>query len=90
MNYREFDLSCRYDARQNFYGKARVKVYDNGDEDLVSYNTVVAEKRNGNIDVKGWYSQTTGRHINEYLQQSGYLKMTKKQIDNGEKPKEWK
>ena len=90
MNYREFDLSCRFDARQNFYGKARVKVYDNGDEDLVSYNTVVAEKRNGNINVKGWYSMTTGRHINEYLQQSGFLPMTKKQIENGELPKEWR
>lgn len=90
MNYREFDLSCRFDARQNFYGKATVRVYDNGDEDLVSYNTVVAEKRNGKIKIKGWYSQTTGRHINEYLQQNGYLPMTKKQIENEEQLKEWR
>ena len=87
MEYREFDLSCKYDARANFYGKARVRVYENGDEDLISYNTVVAEKRGDEIELKGWYSQTTGRHINEYIQQYGFNPMTKKQIENSNKLK---
>lgn len=84
MNYRQFDLTCRYDARQNFYGKAKVRVYENGDEDLISYDTVVAEKRGNKIELKGWHSHTTGRHINEYIQQYGFNYMTKKEIESSD------
>ena len=80
MNYRVYDLSCDFDARQNFYGKAKVKVYTNGDEDLISYNTVVATKRNNTIKINGWYSQTTGRHIREYMNQYGFNDITKKDM----------
>ena len=40
-----YDLSCRYDSRQSFYGKARVEITTSPDlyvEKLYSYGTLVA------------------------------------------------
>lgn len=39
---------------------------------LQSYETIVAKIENGNVTVYGWYSITTARHINEFLQQNGF------------------
>lgn len=30
----------------------------------------------------GYYSQTTARHVNEFIMQHGHNKMTKKEIEN--------
>lgn len=73
-------LQARYDYRADFYKKAKVLKY-NGATYLQSYNTIVAKIENGNAIVNGWYSQTTARHINEFLYQNGFDKMTKKQME---------
>lgn len=82
MQMIEYDLSARYDSRQSFYGKAKVvecmKSYNsNGYKELYSYDTLVARIEDGKVDVYGWFSQTTGRHINEFLRQNGFEPMSK-------------
>lgn len=75
-----YNLSCRYDARQSFYGKAQVEKIEtnNGYQMcLYSYGTLVAmityteavkQKR---YDYYGKYSQTTTRHQKEFFKQNG-------------------
>ena len=74
-------LQCIYDKRADFYKKAQIKEY-NGIRYLQSYDTIVAKIEDGKAIVNGWYSQTTGRHINEFLQQNGFEKMTKKEMES--------
>lgn len=92
MNNMEFlhELTPQYDSAKSFYRKANV--YRNGEGKilLMSYSTIVAEiidevvsttgKRQANVF--GWYSKTTSRHINEFLQQYGFDKMSKKQMES--------
>lgn len=73
-------LQARYDSRADFYKKAKVISY-NGAIYLQSYDTVVAKIENGKPIVNGWYSQTTARHINEFLLQNGFNKMSKKEME---------
>ena len=73
-------LDARYDSRASFYKKAQIKKY-NGALYLQSYSTIVAKIENGKAIVNGWYSQTTARHINEFLYQNGFDKMTKKEME---------
>lgn len=47
---------------------------------LKSYNTIVAVKENNTIQVNGYYSQTTARHVNEFLQQNGIAPLSKKDM----------
>lgn len=59
-----YELSPK-DGRKSFYGKAKVKVEDNGAEILMSYNTPVMRRCiNGKLE-RLWSgcSATTGRHI---------------------------
>lgn len=73
-------LEPRYDSRKSFYGKAKTYKTDKGIE-LLSYGTKVAEiKNSGEVIIYGFYSQTTTRHIKEFLKQEGYFADTKKQI----------
>lgn len=74
------DLQCRYDARQSFYGKAKVETTKNTYEltqDLYSYGTLVAsiiwhfEKGIRKYVYYGKYSQTTTRHQKEFFKQNG-------------------
>ena len=68
-----YDLSPEYDSRQSFYGKARVDTGSNDDENkLYSYGTLVAEIKDGKPVVYGTYSQTTLRHIKDWLKQNGF------------------
>ena len=69
------------DGRKSFYGKA--KAIRRGDiTQLQSYDTIVAEydhnSREMNID--DWYSATTQRHINSFLNLFGYPTMSKSEI----------
>lgn len=73
-------LRAIYDYRADFYKKAKVLKH-NGAIYLQSYNTIVAKIEDGNAIVNGWYSQTTARHINEFLKQNGFETMTKKQME---------
>lgn len=73
-----YDLSCRYDSRQSFYGKAQVEEtkIENGTKlKLFSYGTLVAEietSKNKTIyNYFGKYSQTTTRHQKEFFKQYG-------------------
>ena len=76
----EEELRVRYDARQSFYKKAYTIEYNNVLY-LRSYDTIVAKIENGEAVVNGWYSQTTARHINEFLKQNGFKAMSKKEME---------
>lgn len=76
------------DSRKSFYGKAKVNQYvnDNGEiiSDLISYTTKVAtfNHSTNKMTVKGWYSATTARHINSFLDYYGFDTCTKKELAN--------
>ena len=74
-----YPLSPNYDSAISFYGKAHVTEKD-GRKTLTSYQTDVAYIENGRAYVNGWYSQTTGRHIRDFLRQNGYKAEGKAQI----------
>lgn len=77
------ELRAVYDSRASFYGKAQV-IAGNGVIELQSYNTRVARLENYELTIlpgaQDWWIATTGRHINEFVQQFGGKKMTKAQI----------
>ena len=75
-----YDLSCIYDARNSFYGKARVEIIEDNickDYLLKSYGTLVAiytEDKMSNLKLYtyfGKFSQTTTRHQKEFFKQNG-------------------
>lgn len=68
---RIYELTARYDSRQSFYGKAHVIDHENRTIELQSYNTIVARTENGKVTQNDLnvYSQTTNRHIREFLKQ---------------------
>lgn len=65
------ELLAIYDSRKSFYKKAMVREYAGGLE-LYSYNTLVAEIKDGKPILYGQYSQTTTRHQKEFLLQNGF------------------
>lgn len=68
-----YDMSPNFDARKSFYGKARVD--DNGDtKTLLSYNTPVCKIDGGKVTLLPRWdeSQTTLRHVKEFLKQNGF------------------
>ena len=77
------ELRAVYDSRVSFYGKAKV-IVENGATELQSYNTRVARLEDDELTIlpgdNFWWSATTGRHINDFVQQLGGKKMTKAQI----------
>lgn len=86
-----YDLSCRYDKRKSFYGKARVSektMSDWREIDLYSYDTLVAKiietKKSLKYICYGKYSQTTTRHQKEFFKQNGLSdKRIKELFENG-------
>ena len=64
------ELIPRFDGRKSFGKKAWV-IDENGELVLKSYDTLVARIKGGKAEVRGLYSQTTTRHIKEFLRQSG-------------------
>ena len=77
----KYDLECRYDSRNSFYGKAQV-VEKEGERELYSYGTLVAKViSNWNktiYEYYGKYSQTTTRHQKDFFKQHG---LNDKQIE---------
>lgn len=72
------NLSTIHDSRKSFGGKAILSdELKKGTISLISYNTVVAELKDNKVKIYGYYSATTGRHINEFLLQNGFPKITK-------------
>ncbi|QZA68948.1 hypothetical protein 010DV004_276 [Bacillus phage 010DV004] len=74
------ELNPVYDSRKSFYGKAMV-LEDGNTIALRSYDTIVAEIKDGKAEVYGTYSMTTMRHIKDFLYQNGFEVGTKKFIE---------
>lgn len=75
LSENEYYLEPRYDRRQSFYRKAIVE-REGGVSKLYSYGTHVAtvdmsKKGQERCDIKGFYSDTTTRHIKEFIYQAG-------------------
>ena len=70
-----------------FYNKALIyqNMEYNNEYFLLSYETVVAEYNGEYIELFGYYSQTTAKHINYFLQKFGFAAMCKKEIENTSK-----
>lgn len=69
---------------QGFYNKALIYQNTNNNNNyiLVSYNTIVAEITKKDFIIYGYYSETTKRHINAFLERFGIITMSKQQILN--------
>jgi hypothetical protein len=69
-----YELSPRYDARKSFYGKAHI-IETSKTIKLKSYDTIILQYNKQTKQIKflcrdTWaFSQTTNRHINEFLKQ---------------------
>lgn len=75
----EYELKAIYDSRKSFYNKANVIVYKEPQMlVLKSYNTEVAiyNKKEKSIQLRKinpkLWSQTTIRHLREFLKQNGF------------------
>ena len=70
----QFELKAIYDNRKQFYGKANI-LKDNNKIILKSYNTNILEYNTKTKNLtfltnnKNHFTQTTNRHINEFLKQ---------------------
>lgn len=84
MNYQ---LKPIYENKKSYYNKAVIEE-SNGKKTLKSYETDVCFIENNKAVVKETYSQTTLRHIKEFLKQNGFKAETEKQILNDYKPSE--
>lgn len=75
-------LMPRYDSRKSFYNKA---IVEENEKEIVlySYNTKVAiiDKISNNCKVIGTYSNTTLRHIKEFLLQNNFSCGSKQEIE---------
>ena len=69
-----------YDNAKSFGHKAIIETTEKGSV-LFSYNTEVARIENNKPIVYDTFSDTTLRHIKEYLKQNGHKAETKKQIE---------
>ncbi len=74
------NLQPIYCRQKSFYGKAKIQK-DNNSIKLISYATTVAEIKNGQVKIFGWYSVTTTKHIKEFLAQNGFTVGTKAQLE---------
>ena len=77
------ELNPVYDCRKSFYGKAIIET-SSGAMILYSYDVPVAlyDTRSGELTLgpKWAYSQTTLRHVKEFLKQQGLKAESKAQI----------
>lgn len=69
-----------------YYNKALMYQNENNSSNyvLVSYNTIVAEINDNEFIVYGYYSETTKRHINAFLNWFGLTSFSKKEIIENE------
>lgn len=81
------ELIPHFDSRNSFYGKARVVEKDDGTKILYSYATPVCKIKDGKATLLskgylGWNSsQTTLRHVKEFLKQNGFDADSLKQLE---------
>jgi hypothetical protein len=76
------EMNTQFDSRKSFYGKAHVVTDDDGTEILYSYNTPVVKIKDGKVELLAQWdsSQTTLRHVKEFLRQNGFEATSKSQI----------
>ena len=77
------NLEPRYDSRKSFYNKAKVVDDSDGSQILYSYDTPVCKiNSRGEVELLAQWdsSQTTLRHVKEFLQQNGFKVGSKSQI----------
>ena len=77
-----FELTPKFDSRKSFYGKAKIS-FEGDRRLLLSYGTPVAfiEPDRLPVMLDGWNStQTTLRHVREFLKQNGFKADSKKQM----------
>ena len=75
----KYKLESLFNSQKSFYGKANIES-ENGKKTLISYNTKVCFIENNKAFVNGLYSNTTTRHIKEFLKQNGFKAEDSKQI----------
>lgn len=82
-NIKIYELKAQYDSRKSFGHKAIVHI-DGNNSVLYSYETPVARITDDKVELSpSWsYSETTVRHVREYLRQEGKLPTT---IEGAEK-----
>lgn len=91
MIVKKEELIPEYISQVSFNRLAWVEYDDQGNIYLISYETTVAVIKDGLISESGrqeahifdWYSATTAKHINEFLQQHGFEKLSKKEMEGG-------
>lgn len=67
------ELKPKFEEVKSYYKKAYVLEHLGPfPEELISYQTKVAEVSNGKLVVFGYYSQTTARHVKEFALQHGF------------------
>ncbi len=75
-NFKIIYLEPMIDRRRSFYKKAKILIDNKGNKFLQSYDSIIAEVVNGkvkiNTDVYLWDSNTSLRHLKDFLYQSGY------------------
>ena len=83
-----YELFPRYDARKSFYGKAHL-IETSKTIKLKSYDTIILQLNKQTKKIKflcrdPWaFSQTTNRHINEFIKQfTNGTPLSKKEILN--------
>ena len=83
------ELHPQLNSQKSFYNKAKVVFYENGNVALLSYETIVAIKFGDTDNVallnKEQYSNTTVKHINDFLYKIGLItkKQTKRNLIDG-------
>ena len=82
--FKEFELEPIIDKRKSFYKKAKILIDKNGNKFLKSYDSIIAEVIIGKVkinnDVYLWDSQTSLRHLRDFLYQLGYEIGTKQEL----------
>jgi len=76
----KYELMAQYDNAKSFGHKAMVEIDEQNNKTLFSYNTKVATISQGIVKVLNVQSNTTVKHIREFLLQNGFNAETKKQI----------
>lgn len=77
------ELEPIYDRRKSFYKKAFTITEKDGTVKLISYTTEVAYIKDGKLHINGFYSNTTLRHIKEFIAQyiELYAVASKKELE---------
>jgi hypothetical protein len=79
------NLEAGFSNQKSFYGKAKTKIMD-GEIKLLSYGThvasVISSEKGLKLELRGYYSRTTAKHIREFAMQHGFNCPTKEQMIN--------